>query len=161
MDNDNLMALKQSIFKQLDDSNNGRSWVTDKLGKNVFSHSPSIAFKKVNNYSHSVAEQLAHIIAWRNFVVQKLTGNNNFNIEDNSPADWPEPSEWNALGKEYENCHQNLLDAIKNFPVEQLNVKVPGRNYSFLYLISGIVHHDYYHFGQINSLLAAIRKMEA
>ncbi len=159
MDN-NLKVLKESILKQLDDFNNGKSWVTDKLGKKVFSHLPLVGFKKLDNYTHSVAEQLAHIIAWRNFAVQKLTGNDHFNIEDNSPAEWPEPTDWNTLGKEYEICHQNLSDAIKDFPVEQLNSKVPGRNYSFIYLIKGIVEHDYYHFGQINSLLAAIKRME-
>ena len=67
MDDDNLMALKESVLKQLDDFNNGNSWVTDKLGKNVFSHSPSVAFEKIENHTHSVAEQLAHIITWRNF----------------------------------------------------------------------------------------------
>ena len=160
MENNDLKALKEKLLKQLDDFNNGNSWVTDKLGKIVFSYSSSVAFKKVDNHTHSVAEQLAHIIAWRNFVVQKLTGNDNFNIEDNSPADWPKPSEWNALGREYESCHQELLAAIKNFPVEQLESQVPGRSYSYLYLINGILEHDYYHFGQINSLLAAIKRME-
>src|SRR5665213_1070268 len=133
MDNNNLSALKEGVLKQLDDFNNGSSWVTDKLGKNVFSHSSSVAFKNVNNYTHSVAEQLAHIIAWRNFAVQKLTGNDHFDIEDNSVADWTKPSEWNALSREYESCHQDLLAAIKNFPIEQLNSKVPGRDYSFIY----------------------------
>lgn len=160
MDNNNFSAIKDSVLKKLDDFNKGKSWVTDKLGKNVFSNSPSVAFKRVDNYSHSVAEQLAHIIAWRNFAVQKLTGNDNFNIEDNSPADWPKPSEWSALRREYESCHQELLAAIKNFPIEQLDSKVPGRSYSYLYLINGIVEHDYYHFGQINSLLAAIKRKE-
>ena len=136
MDNNYFIALKESLLKQLDDFNNGNSWVTDKLGKNVFSNSPSVAFKKVDNYTHSVAEQLAHIIAWRNFVVQKLTGNDHFDIEDNTVADWPKPSEWNALSREYESCHQNLLAAIKNFPVEQLTSKVPGRSYSYMYLIN-------------------------
>ena len=92
--------------------------------------------------------------------MQKLTGNDHFDIEDNTVADWPKPSEWNALSREYESCHQNLLEAIKNFPVEQLTSKVPGRSYSYMYLINGIVEHDYYHFGQINSLLAAIKKMQ-
>ena len=157
---DELKIVIEGVLKQLTDFNNGNSWVTDKLGEKVFSLSSSVALKKVDNYSHTVAEQLAHIIAWRNFAVQKLTGNSNFDIEDNSPSDWPEPPGWTTLGKEYETCHQNLIEAIKNFPVEQLNAKVPGRSYSFIYLINGIVEHDYYHFGQINSLVAAIKKME-
>jgi len=160
MNNNYFSALKESVLNQLDDFNNGNSWVTDKLGKNVFSLSSAVAFKKVDNYTHSIAEQVAHIIAWRNFVIQKLRQNYNFDIKDNSPADWPETPEWNTLSKEYETCNQDLSDAIKNFPVEQLTTKVPGRSYSYMYLINGIVEHDYYHFGQINSLLAAIKRME-
>lgn len=155
-----LKALTQSVLKQLDDFDNGDSWVTDKVGKKIFALSSSIAFKKIANHTHSVAEQVAHVIAWRNFVVQKLTGNNNFDIEDNSSADWPEPAEWKKLETEFETCHQNLLTAIKNFPDEKWHSTVPLRSYSFLYLINGIVEHDYYHFGQINSLLAAIKKIQ-
>jgi uncharacterized damage-inducible protein DinB len=161
MENNNeLKALIKRVLKQLNDFYNGDSWVTDKLGINVFSHTPAVAFKKVSGHSHSVAQQVAHINAWRNFGVQKLTGNDNFNIEDNSPGDWPEPVDWNVIKKEFETCHQNLIAAITKFPDEKWHSTVPGRSYSFLYLINGIVEHDYYHFGQINVLLAAIRKME-
>ena len=160
MDDDNLIVLKESILKQLDDFNNGISWVTNKSGREVFSISALAAFKKVENHSHSVAEQLAHIIAWRNFAVQKLTGNDDFDIEDNTAADWPEPREWNDLEHAYEKCHQDLFSAIKNFPLEKWHSIVPLRNYTFLYLIYGIIEHDYYHFGQINSLLAAIARTE-
>ena len=159
-DNNELKALIEKVLQQLNDFYNGDSWVTDKLGIQVFSHTSTVAFKKVPGHSHSVAQQVAHINAWRNFAVQKLTGNDNFDIEDNSPEDWPAPAEWNTLRKEFETCHQNLLKAIKNFPVAEWHSKVPLRSYSYLYLINGIVEHDYYHFGQINVLLAAIRKME-
>ena len=155
-----IKALTERILKQLNDFYDGNSWVTDNMKKKIFSLEPSIAFKKAANHSHSVAQQIAHIIAWRNFVVQKLTGNGNFDIEDNSLNDWPEPSDWNALIKEFKTHHENLIAAIKNFPVEQWNSKVPGRNYSFIYLINGIVEHDYYHYGQIGAVLAAIRRME-
>jgi uncharacterized damage-inducible protein DinB len=161
MENNNeLKTLVERVLKQLDDFYNGDSWVTDKLGINVFSHTPVVAFKKVSGHSHSVAQQVAHINAWRNFAVQKLTGNDKFDIEDNSPKDWPEPVEWNAVKKEFETCHENLLTAIKNFPDEKWHATVPLRSYSFIYLLNGVVEHDYYHFGQINVLLAAIRKME-
>src|SRR5258708_2517323 len=135
-DNNELKALIERILKQLNDFYNGDSWVTDKLGIRVFSHTPAVVFKKVPGHSHSVAQQVAHINAWRNFAIQKLTGNDNFDIEDNSSADWPEPGEWNTLRTEFETGHQNLSAAIKNFPVNQLHSIVPLRNYSYLYLIN-------------------------
>ncbi|HWH62703.1 MAG TPA: hypothetical protein VNS50_05495, partial [Ginsengibacter sp.] len=103
-----IKALTERILKQLNDFYDGNSWVTDNMKKKIFSLEPSIAFKKAANHSHSVAQQIAHIIAWRNFVVQKLTGNGNFDIEDNSLNDWPEPSDWNALIKEFKTHHENL-----------------------------------------------------
>ncbi len=150
-----IKALTERVIKQLNDFYNGDSWVTDNFEKKVFSLSPAVALKKVHGHSHSVAELVSHIIAWRNFAVQKLSGNNNFDIRDNSTADWPVAVDWIDTCKEFEACHNNLLAAIKNFPVEQWLTKVPGRNYSFVYLINGIVEHDYYHYGQIGSVLAA------
>src|SRR5450755_2780001 len=114
MENNNeIKALTERVIQQLSDFYNGDSWVTDNLKKKVFSLSSSIAMKKANGHSHSIAQQVAHINAWRNFAVQKLTGNDKFDIEDNSPEDWPEPAEWNTLQTEFETCHQYLLAAIK------------------------------------------------
>lgn len=155
-----IKAVVENILQQLDGLYNGKSWVTDEIGRNVFSYPESVAFKRIAGHSHSAAEQVVHIIAWRNFAVQKLTGNDDFDIKDNSPQDWPEPQVWPAIQKDFEVCHQNILTAIQNFPIEKWHSIVPLRSYSFLDLINGILEHDYYHFGQINVLLAAIRSME-
>jgi len=159
-ENKEIKSVVENLLKQLDGLYNGKSWVTDKIGKNIFSQADSVAYKKVAGHSHSVAGLVVHIIAWRNFGVQKLTGNDDFDIEDNFLQDWPEPQDWPAIQNNFEVCHQNLLTAIQNFPVERWHSIVPLRSYSFLYLINGILEHDYYHFGQINVLLAAIRSME-
>ena len=159
MDSAAIKVLTERVVKQLSDFYNGDSWVTDNLTAKVFSLGPDIAFKKPLGHSHSIGQQVAHILAWRNFVVQKLTRNDDFDIEDNSLSDWPEPGDWNALVVEFETGHNNLLAAIKSFPGDQWHSTVPGRSYSFMYLINGIVEHDYYHYGQIGSILAAIKKM--
>ncbi len=153
-----IKALTKRVIKQLSNFYDGDNWVTDNIITKVFSLASPVALKKVDGHSHSVAELVGHIIAWRNFVVQKLTGNNNYDIDDNSIADWPMPIDWNAIRKEFETCHLDLINAIKSFPVEQLNDTVPGRSYSFVYMLNGIVEHDYYHYGQIGAVLAAIKK---
>lgn len=153
-----LRALTERISKQIEDFYNGDLWVTDNLYTKILSLSSEVVFKRIGGHTHSIAEQLAHIIAWRNFGVQKLTGNDSFNIEDNTLSDWPTSVEWDLLKKQFKTCHYELLMAIKNFPVEKWNAIVPGRSYSFIYLINGIVEHDYYHYGQIGCVLAAIEK---
>ena len=161
MENNNeLKALTERVIKQLSDFYNGDNWVTDNLEKKVFTLASAMALQKVQGHSHSIAELVGHIIAWRNFGLQKLTGNDDYDIEDNSAGDWPQPIDWDAIRKEFEVCHKDLLAAIKNFPSERWHSTVPLRDYSFMYLINGIVEHDYYHNGQIGSVLAAIKKLQ-
>ena len=145
---------------QLSDFYNGNSWVTNNFKDKVLSIKDTEALIKIQGHSHSVAQLVGHINAWRNFALQKLTGNNGYDIKDESSVNWPEPNDWNVICGEFELCHQNLLTAIENFPVDHWNSRVPGRNYSFIYLITGIIQHDYYHYGQIGSVLAAIKKMD-
>jgi uncharacterized damage-inducible protein DinB len=161
MEHDNeIKAVVERIKTQLSEFYNGDSWVTDNFSKKVLSIEPGEALKKIQGHNHSVAQLVGHIIAWRNFALQKLTGNNEYDIDDDSTVDWPDPNDWNIICREFELCHQNLLAAIESFPVDRWNSGVPGRNYSFIYLITGIVQHDYYHHGQIGSVLAAIKKMK-
>jgi len=157
-DDNEIRAVVARVKMQLAEFYNENSWVTDSFSKKVLALDSPDAFKKMQWHNHSVAQLVAHITAWRNFALQKLSGNNDYDINDNSIADWPDPNDWNVICKEFELCHRNLLTAIENFPPERWNSIVPGRDYSFIYLIAGIVQHDYYHYGQIGSLLAAIKQ---
>jgi uncharacterized damage-inducible protein DinB len=154
-----IKAVVEWAKTQLAEFYNGNPWVTDNFSHKVLSIGPGEALKKIQGHNHSVAQLVGHLTAWRNFALQKLTGNNEYDIKDDSAIDWPEPNDWNAICSEFELCHQSLLTAIENFPAHLWNSRVAGRNYSFIYLISGIIQHDYYHCGQIGSVLAAIKKL--
>lgn len=142
---------------QLSEFYNGKSWVTDNFKKRVFSLPQDAALKKIKGFSHSVAELVSHMNAWRNFVLQKLTGNKDYDIEESSSVNWSNQNNWDKLRDDFELCHNDLLRAIENFPAERWNEKVPGRKYTFLYLICGVIQHDYYHYGQIGAMLSAIK----
>lgn len=153
-----LKAITERVITQLDGFYKGNNWVTESLEKRIFSVASEKALIKLDDYGHSVAQLVLHMNAWRNFVLQKLEGNDGFDIEDNSDSDWPPTSDWDRIKKDFESCHQRLIDAIKKFPVEQLHSTVPGRKYSYLFLINGIIEHDYYHYGQIGSVMAALKR---
>ena len=153
-----LDAIKERVITQLEDFYSGGNWVAENFEQKVFSLPLAKAIIKPDGHSHSVAQLTAHIHAWRNFVLQKLEGNDHFDIEDNSDSDWPPASDWDAIKKDFKNGHQRMIAAIKKFPVEQLKLQVPGRKYSYLFLINGIVEHDYYHYGQIGSVMAALKR---
>ena len=159
--NNEIKAVIERVKIQFKKFYNGDPWATENFNQKVLSIKQDEALRKIQGHSHSVAELVRHMIAWRNFAVQKLTGNDSYDIEDESTVNWPEPTDWADTCKEFELCHQNLLSAIETLPLERWNATVPGRNYSFIYLVHGIIEHDYYHYGQIGSLMAGIRKMQA
>jgi len=150
--------LIENVISQFNDFYNGGNWVSRNFKEKILSLGEDIARKKMINHSHSIEQLTTHIIAWRNFGLQKLTGNDDYDIEDNSLADWPNVPNWSDVQQDFEALHYNLITAVRNFPLQKWNDTVPLRNYSFIYLINGIVQHDYYHYGQIASLLAAIEK---
>lgn len=148
----------ENIINQFNDFYNGSNWVSRNFKERILSLSEDIARKKIVNHSHSVEQLTAHIIAWRNFGFPKLAGNDDYDIEDNSLADWPVTSNWSSVQQEFDTMHYNFINAVKNFPLRKWDEQVPLRRYSFTYLLNGIVQHDYYHYGQIASLLAAIER---
>ncbi len=158
MEHNETMAVVQRVKTQLSEFYNGNSWVTDNFLSRLLFIEPDHALQKIENHNHSIEQLVGHMTAWRNFVVQKLTGNKDYDINDDSPVNWPSPGDWKAVLKEFELCQQQLLTAIDHFPIADWNSTVPGRSYTFLYLICGIIQHDYYHYGQIGGLLAALKK---
>lgn len=151
-------SVIENIINQFNDFYNGSNWVSMNFKERILSLSEDIVHKKIANHTHSVEQLTVHIIAWRNFGLQKLTGNDDYDIEDNSLSDWPVPSNWSSVRQEFDTLHYNLINAVKNFPLQKWNEKVPLRRYSFIYLVNGIVQHDYYHYGQIASLLVALER---
>ena len=135
-----------AISRQLEQVFNGPAW-----------HGPSVmeTLNKINEANarnqfkdgHSIIQLIAHMTIWRKFVTERLKGNTTYEVSEEmsfqTPANLTETI--NAL----KNSQQELIAAIKAFPEERLKDLVPTREYSFLIMLSGILHHDLYHLGQI------------
>ena len=114
------------------------------------------------NGKKSVAQLLGHMINWRVFVLKKLQGNADFDIEMNSEADWPKieiknEEEWDELRNELQRTQIKLVKFLNNCDDGWLETKVPGKDYNFHYLIKGIPQHDIYHLGQIGLLYGILK----
>lgn len=151
--------FNQNVKQQLVDFYEGALWVTEPFKIKVASLPESVALQKKEPFVYSIAGQVAHMAAWRNFVHQKISGNSAFNIEDNSPEDWPQVSDWSEVLRIFEQSQQDLLKDLDTFDLQRMNDIVPGRSYSFSYLLTGIVQHDLYHYGQIGTILAVFNRM--
>ncbi|MEO9475028.1 MAG: hypothetical protein ABJG41_05825 [Cyclobacteriaceae bacterium] len=53
---------------------------------------------------------------------------------------------------------KELIQNIDRSDEALLNKTVPGKDYTFAYLIKGVIDHDIYHLGQLYYLISAAKK---
>lgn len=143
----------QKITKLLERSFDQQPW----YGPSVMDTLKGISAEAANNRlpnSHSIIEIVLHMTAWRTFVTQQLKGNP---IELSDQENFPNPTVWEEALAGLNKSQTELLDALKAFPEERLNDKVPLREYRFHFMLNGIVQHDVYHTGQI----ALLKKLKS
>lgn len=139
-----------------------------KMLRNIFEesawHGPSVKevlatvnlseiHSRINN-SHTIIELVDHMIAWRTFVVRRLTGDDEFELTEEQ--NFPKTTDWFKSIARLEESQSKLINALQQFPEERLFAKVPGREYDYYTLIQGIIQHDIYHTGQIQLIKKAL-----
>jgi uncharacterized damage-inducible protein DinB len=100
---------------------------------------------------HSIHEIVEHIVFWERKTLDALRG-------ASMPAesdDWPTPRPWEFSLTELRSVTEDLAAAIETFPLARIEDVAPGREYSFAFLMHGIVQHNLYHAGQIAFLKKA------
>jgi len=137
------------IIRQLERVFNGPAW-----------HGPSVmetlsAIKGKNNNSsfkdsHTIIELIAHITAWRRFVIERMNGNDAYDVSDE--MNFPKPTDINEAIAGLKSSQEELIKCISDFPETRLSEKVDGKTYSYQTMLHGILHHDLYHLGQIGLL---------
>lgn len=142
------------LVKTLQDSFEGRPWYGISVMEKLDTLNWRFVGAKPFGYSKSVAMLVGHMIRWRVFVLKKLQGDQDFDIEINSVEDWPKieiytEDEWNRLLLELQQTQLKLVQVVSERDETFLASQVPGRNYNFHFLIKGISEHDIYHLGQI------------
>jgi uncharacterized damage-inducible protein DinB len=145
--------LLHNIVSNLNESFDGVPWYGDSVLKKL----KTIDWHIVNEKKYgtkSIVGLLGHMISWRVFVIKKLQGDQGFTIQIDGPYDWPEIAvvaalEWDDLLGEFKETQVTLLRILSEHTDELLERKVPGENFSFRFLLDGIIQHDIYHLGQI------------
>lgn len=156
------MSTKEFILNQFKDVVEGRPW----YGESVLHSFEKIPLKLLNQeppgVNHSIAALIRHLISWRTFVIEKINDNKSYDIDIDSPADWDKnllirnERERNSLINDYKNSQESILKLITDFKDSSLNSTVPSKNFTFEYMFVGILYHDIYHQGQINSIYSQL-----
>jgi hypothetical protein len=108
---------------------------------------------------HNIAELVAHILIWRQFVLEILDENYDYQLDIGALQDFPEVAEtesvWKELLTQLSENQAELVKKISAFHPGKLDDEVPSKPFSYRYLFDGIIHHDLYHGGQI-ALIKAV-----
>lgn len=148
----------QEVIHDYTDLFEGQPWHGASILESIQSIDPETAQEKLPNAAHSIAAILKHQIAWREFVIEKLRENKEYDIAINSEEDWAEqpltqdPGDWDQLVGDLKHSQLEIKKLLRSRKDEWLYTSVVGKNYTNLHMLKGIMYHDIYHLGQIRVL---------
>ena len=145
----NLVSLLKQTYEK-------GAWHGPSVKQGLENISDEQAFSRLPD-THSIIELVAHMAAWRIYVVEKLKGNAAYKVTDE--LNFPQLTDWKQAVQQLDESQAQLIAAIEKFPEEKLREKVAGfiDAYSYYTLLHSIIHHDLYHTGQIILIKKATR----
>ena len=98
--------------------------------------------------ARSIAELLAHAIAWIEIVERRAKGES---FEITPEMDFPTVKgvKWADQLAHLDAAHASLLDTVSKLTDADLARKVAQKPYSIRFMLSGLMHHNTYHGAQI------------
>lgn len=144
--------ILKAYIHQLETLYDGGNWVAVSARNILNDISYEKAIEKLHH--HSIYEIIAHLLVWRLFLLHRLLGDDDYNIQQNGPLDWQtldnsSPEDWQNLLEAYYFNQIELVAILKSKNEEILQQIVPTRDYTFGHLINGTIQHEYYHLGQV------------
>jgi uncharacterized damage-inducible protein DinB len=157
---ENNMSEIQRIEDQYRCSFEGEAWAGPSLRELLQGIKPAQAAAHPIQGLHSIAEIIGHIITWQDVFAQRLAGkvvNDNDVPEEVNFPPMTEPSEaaWTKMKEKLDQSCRQMLETIPCVPESRLDEKVPGKPYTFYFMLHGIIQHNLYHAGQIAILRKA------
>lgn len=147
----------QELIEQIHEVFEGEPWYGNSISTYLQEIKPEYLDNQLQG-SHTIGQIIAHMITWREFVIDKLRGKAN-TIEVGSAEDWDRKSytqvDKNELFIRFKTTQKALIQLLQEKDDAILTQTVPGKSYAFEKLLTGIIQHDIYHLGQIYLLKSA------
>lgn len=148
------------IGSQLKRAVEGGAWHGPSLLEQLADVSAEQAASKPLAGAHSIWELVLHVAAWQAFVTRAVEGEPMPPWELPDEENWPPVSDaseaaWREAVTSLADGGKRLRDALRNLSDDDLDKIVAGREYSFYFMLHGVVQHSGYHAGQIALLKKA------
>lgn len=156
-----MKVLVQHIIQQLEEIQNGYLWIGSNYERKLKQVSDEDFFKRPLENLLSVAEILSHLTLWREETILKInTGKGS--KTDQCEENWLPNEQLRLKGAEaivsaYANSLKEIVRLLQTkddsfLDLEYYDTDFKG-NYTYKWLLQGMIQHDVYHLGQIGIVI--------
>lgn len=158
--------LIKDIIQQLKNVETANLWIDENFEKKLSQVNETTAFERPIPEMHSIAELVSHLIEWRKEVLGRLNGNPR-GLKMTDEANWRTNQElkglgWKSLLEDFHTTQQDVISFLDTKDDSFLNSLCPHADpsfpYTFKYLVTGLLHHDMYHLGQMGITIKYLEK---
>lgn len=146
------MSEVENIVELLNVSYSGTPWHGPSLIANLDGITAAQALEKPIPGGHSIWELVQHITAWINEAIRVFDGEQYAILTPEQ--DWPaisaqDETAWQAALGILESSHEALVGAVSELQEDKLWELLDGQDFTYYWLLHGVVQHNVYHAGQI------------
>jgi uncharacterized damage-inducible protein DinB len=147
-----IMTLAEAFADQIEKSITGPAWYGLSVVEAISDVNAEEALFRLDEGSHSIWQQVWHLNNWIGVFHNRLNGKETPWLPEEE--DWPSTEglnerEWKKTQATMIESHKGFVEVARKLSDSQLNEQVPGKDYSFGFMLQGITQHVAYHTGQI------------
>ncbi len=143
----------EKIIDNLDTVFRGDAWHGPSVMEFLNSMPSDIVDVQKNFSKHTICRIVFHLTAWGKFVFKKLNDKVRYDLVDETDNYGREEditkANWHNLVNNLKEAQETLMDKLTEFDDNILNRLVPGQDYDYYKLLTGLIQHDTYHLGMI------------
>lgn len=157
-------AIK-NILEQLQELHHGKPWIGRSLEFRLAQLDPDKCFVRPIPDMHSIAEILSHVTLWRTEAILKINTGSGSKTDD-CPENWLsnealQSKGWDHIKTAYDASLEELITLLQqkddNFLDRQYYDTDFKGDYTYRWLLNGMVEHDAYHLGQIGMIIKYLK----
>ncbi|MEN5055581.1 DinB family protein [Sphingobacterium kitahiroshimense] len=161
-------VLITNMIQQLRDIESADLWIDENFEKKLAEVNEMTVFERPLPDMHSIAELMSHLIEWRKEVLSRLHGNPR-GLEMTDSANWRTNSElakkgWKNILQEFHSTQQSIIYFLEGKDDVFLSTPYPYAGpafpHDYQYLVTGLIHHDLYHLGQMGITIKFLKMRE-
>jgi hypothetical protein len=140
----------------------GPCWHGPALAQNLEGITAAQAAEHPIGEGHSIWELVQHATAWINVVINTLDGQTYAVLP--TEQDWAaisaqDDAAWESALEILDSSMDALCGAVAELTDDKLDVLVPGQDFSYYWMLNGVVAHNTYHSGQVGILRKAFAQV--